>query len=555
MFVTKESEILDQNIRRKLIEEMISNRNSERKREAYKRYLCYKDQIDQFVVENLSKQFDTDTVKEMAYCISNISLVRKIIDKLARVYNAGCERSIEDNEDATKAIQGLEKILCFNSQIRSTNKFLKLQRNVAFYIKPCPVQIPGSVDVKYNIKLEPMNPYLYDVAHDSCDKTKPLVYMLSNYCYEPILYSTGDLKSAARPTSASALPHVASNSHVDEDPLSKYNGEIIWWSDSYHFTTNYKGEIVSDQKEQNANPIRELPFVNFSLDQDGEFWAIGGDDLIDGAILVNCLLTHNQHVGITQGYGQFYMRGKNLPRGIKVGPTKGIIMEYEKDDPTPEAGFLSANPQLDSLRGLTENYIALLLTTNNLSTSAVGASLGSNQMAPSGIAMIIDKAESMEDVQDQRQIFIDSEPSIWRKIALWMGVYKDNLIDDLKEYQLDPAATKDLKLSFTAAPVIMSEAEKLANFKLRKDLGIDSDIDLIMADNPGFDREDAEEKYKQVLEDKMNEIMIKNQIVKENPDLADAMNPQDPNAQPNQGANPNESYKGNGNGQPNNSNN
>jgi hypothetical protein len=197
------------------------------------------------------------------------------------------------------------------------------------------------------------------------------------------------------------------------------------------------------------------------------------------------------------------MRGKNLPRNIKIGPSKAILMEYQEGEPAPELGFATASPQIDALRGLVESYIALLLTTNNLSTSSVSSSLNGQSAAPSGIAMVIDKAESMEDVNDQRQIFIDNEPAIWRKINKWLAVYGDAMVDGLRGLSLPENFEDGFVIHFNEAPVILSEAEKLANLKARKELGLDTMIDLVMKDNPSFSYEQAEEKLKQILEEKI----------------------------------------------------
>lgn len=511
MQIKNEDELLDEKTRYEIIKEMLSPENMARKQEAYRRFLCYKDQTAQFVREKLSKQFDTDTVNEMEYCISNISFTRKIIDKLARVYNSGVERVVDKNKKITKKLNGLEKALQFNTKIRQTNKFLKLQKNVALYIKPCPVYNSQTKQTRYTVIPEPLNPYLYDVVEDFYDRTKPLAYILSDFNYSPMLYTQGNITSASRPiNNPDNKTGNGKDEKIADSPQDAMIGNIIWWTDSYHFTTNYRGQIVAnpDVEEQSINnPIKELPFVNFAIDQDGQFWAQGGDDLADGAVLVNCMLTHNQHVGVTQGYGQFWMKGKNLPRSVKIGPTKSILMEYEKEDPTPELGYATASPQIDSLRVLTESYIALLLTTNNLSTSAVAASLSGSQSAASGIAMIIDKAESMEDVNDQRQIFIDKEPDIWRKIAKWIEAYGDQLDEDIREYAITPADAEEIQVNFIDAPVIMSESEKLNNMKLRKELGLDSQIDLIIRDNPGITRDEASEKLRKIMEDKMMEQM------------------------------------------------
>lgn len=512
MRIQNENEILDIKVRQQIIEEMKSPENQERKREAYRRYLVYKDKTKDFVIEQLLNQFDGDTVKEMSYCISNISIVRKIIDKLARVYSNGVDRELEGSEQEEENLELLSKKLKFDTEIKKTNKFLKLQKNVAFYVKPCPIQnIDGSKN--YTIKLEPLNPYLYDVVEDYNDRTRPMVYVLSDFKYDAASNNApvGDFAFAGRSLKE---PLSISNSNkkddkIADDPADQETGEIVWWSDAYHFTTNTKGEIISQEV---INPIGEKPLINFAIDQDGSFWAQGGNDLVDGGIFINSIMTHNQHVGISQGYGQFWMKGKNLPRNIKVGANKMILMEYDSTagESAPDLGFATASPQLDSLRSLVEQYIALLLTTNNLSTSSVSASLNGSSASPSGIAMIIDKSESMEDVKDQRQIFIDNEPQIWRVINKWLIIFRELLIDDLKPLILPEGFEQNMSLNFLEAPMIMSESEKLQNLKIRKELGIDTMLDLIFKDNPQYSMQQAEEKLKSLLEEKIKNTMKSN---------------------------------------------
>lgn len=497
MRIEQEQDLLNPSVRKQIIQEIKAGENQERKRAAYKRYLCYRDKTDLFVKELLLKQLDRSTVDEMEYCITNISIVRKIIDKLARVYNAGVKREIEGDDKATENLNKIAKELDFNSEMKKENKFLKLQKNSALYIKPCPItDIEGNT--KYTVRPEPLNPYLYDVVEYEYDRRKAMAYVLSDFDYGQTLYTTNDAATAGRSSDApsSKLPQGNGKDELIADtPEDAKTETFIWWSNNFHFTSDESGKIISESTE---NPIKMLPFVNFAIDQDGQFWAQGGDDLINGGILVNSILTHNQHISTTQGYGQFYMKGKNLPRNIKIGPTKAIIMEYEEGEPVPDLGFASANPPIDSLRANVESYIALLLTTNNLSTSSVASSLGTNNTAPSGIAMMIDKAESREDTEDQRQIFLDNEPVIWEIIRRWLDVYQESLVDPLKGLSIPEGFV--LKLKFHDAPVVVAESEKLANLKLRKELGLDSMVDLIMKDDPDLTKEQAEEKLKEISE-------------------------------------------------------
>ena len=111
------------------------------------------------------------------------------------------------------------------------------------------------------------------------------------------------------------------------------------------------------------------------------------------------------------------MSGKNLPRNQTIGPNKAVILEYEDGEPVPQVGFATANPPLRELMQNVESLVALTLTTNDLSTSGVSASLDGGGAVASGVALMVDKAESQEDVKDQRQMFIDGEKDIWRITA------------------------------------------------------------------------------------------------------------------------------------------
>lgn len=528
MKIKFESELLKADVRAKIIEEIEGRENLVRKFQAYKRYQCYKDKTSHYVVELLLCQFDAVTVEEMRYALSNISIVKKVIDKLARVYSNGVERSISGNETATKNLKTLEKVLDVNTAVKKANRFLKLNKNVDLFVKPCPVYDANGNTVKWTIKLEVLLPYLYDVVEDYYDRTKAMCVILSDYQPPSTALANMDGRRSPVPLSSAIVSdgkkdgkdQTIADSPADQKNYTGENCEkqYVFWSKNYHFTCNSKGEIIANETNpNNENPLKVFNHINFAIDQDEAFWAEGGDDLIDGAVLINALVTHTMHVGTVQGYGQFYMTGENLPRSIKVGPTKAIIAEYKKDEQAkPEMGFLNASPQLDSLRGLLEMYIALLLTTNNLSTSGVSTQLSGGSTLPSGIALILDKAESLEDIQDQRQVFIDKEPDMWEAINQDLKVYGDgNLVEELKGLQLPDDFKKNFNLKFHDATPIMSEQEKLNNMKLRQELGIDTMLSLLMKDDPSLSEQQAEEKLKKLIEQRLKEKMLEKEAAEE----------------------------------------
>lgn len=509
MRLENEHQLLDAEVRKRIIEEIKGRENRDRKQRAYKRYKCYKDQTHLFVLEHLLAQFDENTVKEMQYALCNISFTKKIVNKLARVYSNGVKREADTKKD-TKKVEEHEKLLRVNQTMKKLNRFLRLQQNVLLYIKPV------KVGEKFRIKLVPLQPYFYDVIEDPNDPETPMAVILSHFTPE-IYRSTSVLDFANRENRGAqvAKQHDGMHQMIADKPEDSpaeadlEKGKLIWWSKSYHFVTDENGGIVSSTQGEGpaevANPILELPFENFAVDQDNAFWAEGGDDIVDGAIRINTQLTNLMHIGVTQGYGQLVLSGAGLPSQVKVGPNHAIKLEVEKGsgDQPGTAEFITANPPLADLKDLIVMKIALLLSTNNLSTKHIAADLSSASDFPSAIAMIVDMAESTEDVEDQAQVFLDGEPKVWKKIAKWEEIYADRelLDDELAKHQLPEDI--DVSVTFESAKPIMSEKEELEVMKMRKELGLDRMVDLIMRDNPGM----SEERAKARLDEILNEAM------------------------------------------------
>lgn len=507
MRIKTQEEILDPGIRKKIIEEIECSENKDRKHKSFKRHMIYKDQVEYWVLEMLERQFDQNTVKEMAYAISNISFLKKIIDKLARVYSQGAIRTVVDDagvlsEEDTAKVQKLSKILNINSKQKSVNRYLKLHSNDAMYIKPCPNEYG-----QWSVVPTVLAPHLYDVVEDYYDRTKGLVYILSAYEPQTIQYTSQDVSKEGRSFDTSIRPKIGNgkdeiiaDSPEDSDVEKK---QYIWWSDNYHFTTDYQGNIVSEGTE---NPIGKSPIIPYAKDQDNNFWAQGGDDLEQQSVRLNAQMSHINYIGALQGYGTFYYKGKKAPSNLAIGPSKGIKLEYEKDDPIPEIGFAQSSPQLTALMQMVEAQLALLLTTNNLSTAGVSTSMGTPSGFTSALHAMVDKSESMEDVQDQQQIFLDNEPKMWDVINKWLMLYEQEgtLVEELQGLTIPEDMT--VNVQFLQPTPIVSEGEKLANIKLRKELGINTMEDLIKIDQPNLTDEEAHEKLEQIQEQKVLKV-------------------------------------------------
>lgn len=522
MKITSEEQLLNAEVRKKLIKHFNEGECAIRKAEAFKGYECLKDKTSNYVLKDLLKLFSLQTVEEMQYSIANISILRKVIDKLAKVYSNGALREVPKNKKATQNVQSLAEVMRMNAAMKKANRYFRTFKNTLIYVRPQQMD-----DGKYGVEIEIKPPFNYDVVEDPTNYKVPLAVVLSDYRpARPTLYYLGDTGRAGRegatrlaePSQVGAGEDISAgqNSLVRSySPGSSKGGadkderEFIWWTKSFHFTTDCNGEIISRPFEGEgldtiANPIEELPFQNLAGDQDSCFWAEGGKDLIDSGVKINTMITNADHIGVNQGYGQLYMTGKNLPKSVTVGPNRCVQLEHDKEDPTPVIGYLQANPPLDALKSQIEMAVALMLSTNNLSTSGISVSLSGGRDFASGVALMIDKSESTEDINDQAQIFIDAEPEVWRLVADWMEFLKNSgsLSEDFSKYPIKAEEVEQMTLSFPKSQVIQSESEKLDNLKKRKDLGLNREVELIMLDNPGMSEEDAQAKLDKINEEK-----------------------------------------------------
>lgn len=510
MIAFKEIDVLDERFRAKVIKEILGEENQIRKQKQYRRYEVYNDMVAKHTEDLFAKQFDQATIEEMRMSLTNVSLCKKIINKISRVYSHGVSRELVEKRKQ-KEFDKLEKRLKINSKMKKANRYLELHKNIWTMALPVANRnMTGDVE-SYDLKISVLPPFLFDVIESSENREEALALILSNYNPKnaQVRYDAPE-RTGARGSirgNQNSFPEgdgkdqVIADNPLDFDPEKQ---SFIWWTKSFHFVTDQKGIMISEGEP--LNPIDEIPGISLNKDQDDQFWSIGGDDLVDSCILANAMLTNINHIGIQQGYGQAFMIGKNLPDRVKLGPTHCVKLEPSGEGETASFGYANSGAPLTDLKDLTVTQIALLLSTNNLSTTGVKVDLGSGSEFPSGIAQMIDKSESTEDVKDQMQIFLDNEPRLWRVIGKWLDLYRSKglLTEDLKniEYNWDA-----LSINIKEPQTIISESEKLDNLKKRKELGLNTMLELILIDNPGMNDTDAEKKLLELIEEKQKAIL------------------------------------------------
>lgn len=517
MRLQDEAQLLDPAFRKLVLDEITQPENVARKGEYLKRYEVYKDMTSKYVIQGLvAEGLLPETIAQMGNRVGNVSLCRKVVNKLARAYSGGVQRMAEPAA-AQEAVDDLTRLLSFDQRMKKGDRYRELQRNMMFFVGPeIDTETSSPESPLYKLKLSVLAPWQYDVIEDWQDREIPKVVIISDFTERDGggTSAATEAQAGIHTTKLTAVPSTNAKDDViadaPEDAGRGCKREFIWWCKEYHFTTNEKGEILTSKSPEDfLNPINYLPMANNADEQDGQFWAKGGSDLVDGSILVNKLITDMNFISYLQGYGQYVVTGQNVTKErFRFGPNNALVLEYDpsKEEPEPNVTVLSGNPPIDSWMKMIEQYVALVLTTNNLSPSNVSGTLNANTF-PSGIAALVEQSEATDDISDKQNEYKDTERRIWEATKRWQNLYMSTsqLVPEFAEVGQLP---DDLEISikFHEAKPAITEAEKLNNLKVRKELGIDEMIDLIRIDNPDMTEEEATKKLERIQAEKLKAV-------------------------------------------------
>lgn len=526
--LAKDEELLNQEFRSRILAEISTPENIERKNFALRRHEIYRDRIKKWVMEALNKEgLSAKTLAQMENRAANISICKKVVNKLARLYVGSVIRKVDD-KPSQLAIDDLTDVLCFDSKMKKADRYRQLFKNCLIRVMPEKDSVESTEgEDKFTLKMNILAPWQYDVVEDANDKEKARVIILSDFVERNNSQTTSlqnsDLSDGR--TGQGIVPQWHQGDRKDqaiadtpEDAGQEPdNRRFIWWNKTYHFTTDAKGQIVEDlSPEDSLNPIGKLPFCNAPEDQDGEFWAQGGEDLVDGCVLVNQQITDMNSIMYIQGWGQPFITGKDVTAQMKEGgPHTAITIDVEEDDPTPTFEYVNASPPIDAWMKTIEQYVALLLSTNNLSPGNVSGKLDAS-VFPSGIAAVVEMSEANNSLQDSEKTFQGCERETWSIVQAWMELLSEKKALNSELEQIGSFPDADVTVKYTELKPAVTEGEKLDNLKKRKDLDINRRVELILIDEPDLGFDDAMLKLKEIDEEKLKRAqMLTNQFMED----------------------------------------
>lgn len=475
----------DENYRKAVLSDIHSSENIDRKAESYKQYEVFNDRFDPFVKKEMERQLGESSTKE-APRISCVNLSKTIVNNEASIYkNAPTRHFNLSSQEQIKKMADIYADGKFNITLKKQNRYFKLQQQSWLMV------IPKNGKLKTRV----LFPHHVDVI-ESSDPEEPEAFLISTFDKSKVSTGTGrNLKIADA-----------------EDYLANVERYTVW-DKNVNFIMSGKGEIVSKVIK---NPIGIIPIVEASGSKDGEYLVRQGQTLAEFTIQYNVCLSDLQQIVRLQGFSIMVYTGnpEQAPKDLRIGPNLVLILPQDANNPqmNSDAKFISPSPNIEGSIKVLVNLLANFLSSRGVDTSVIASDLGQGSTYSSGLERLLAMIDKFEASQDDVALFEDVEAKIFDIVKGYLKAYSGTSeLDD--RYALTNIDKATLTTVFTKPEAIKTDSEKVDNAKSRKDLGVWSEVEIIMSLD-GISEEEAIKKLEKIYENqkKVAELKLKYKV-------------------------------------------
>lgn len=248
------------------------------------------------------------------------------------------------------------------------------------------------------------------------------------------------------------------------------------WTATGYVRRDYRGHpIKREGNRENVNPYGVLPFIPlFDTLPDDRFFLPGGNDLIEVQEAINVALANLWRAVELQAHGQAWATGINAGEALQTGPDRAITL--------PQGGtfgFAAPNAPIEAILQAIEFVLRQVAAVNDVGADVFDLS----KRAESGSAKHAERIDLKEARQDDIALWRAYEHRLFEMIKRVVNVHAPGTIPESATVAVDFAELQDN----------LTEAEFLENTARKLELGLWSQVDAILAQNPdGFaTRKDA----------------------------------------------------------------
>lgn len=465
-------DLLNQETRFKIIQDIKSEENQQRKAKSQKEYEVFKGVLHKYVVEYLKKQFLNSTVKEMPI-ISSINLAKKIVTNEASIYKSEPKRSISGvDESINDEIESLYQEMNVDSKMMKLNQIYKLQQQALLQVLPKSgkLELRCYYSHQYDVIPNAENPELADGY---------IISVFDKQNYNDSVQSISSLKSAPLMGSNDFRDSV-NQKIADKDDYQAALERYVVWTKDYNFIMDGKGNMLS---EDPTSPIADagiMPFVDVAMDKDFEYFVRGNDGAVDFTIQYNGALSDIANVVKMQGWGQAYLKGDKdlMPESLVIGVNHVLRLPIDPNSKVEtEFGFSTPNSNIEGSIKYIELLLSNYLSSKGLEASTISSNNSKVQSYSSGVERLLSQIEKFEASKADFALFRYVENKMFEIIKAWSYVLSSTgtLLNPLSEIPLDAK----LNVKYEEPTMIQSIGEKTDLLIKQLDAGLKSKLQAI----------------------------------------------------------------------------
>lgn len=407
--------VLDQNDIEQMIEEINNQEEVDRRAHMLRRGRIYADGGKSFLIEELKKEFGSESLNEMR--LAPLNLLKKIVNKRSTLYKqAPIRKATTDLDSDQVLIDFYTQDLDFNEMMDKAHRYFTLYSNVALY--------PYPVGDKIAFRVIP--PYQYSVTPNKIDPTISDVWVFNRFVEEGDVTPQDSLLPAGGGQGfGRERGFKTKDSKIDSmQKQTEKKRTFIFWTDAQHFTVDEDGELLmvdssgAPIEEQIVNPIEMSPVVNLAKDRDGQFWATQFADTVELSIAVMKAWTDILTIAKHHGFSILTVVSEEEPKQLTIGINRAVWLKQKPDGPQPSINYVQASSPLAEYKDLIMELTGLILSTADINPKEISGSSGGASFS-SGFQALIETSDTLEARKRDQNPLRRAEQQTWEIIKRW----------------------------------------------------------------------------------------------------------------------------------------
>lgn len=335
------------------------------------------------VLKDLQATMSAETFKEVSTRVAPINVLKRLIEKLSKIYAKPPQRAIVDGSDADdKLLADYVQAMDMNTEMGSSsgaNGFFNLFKNA--WIEPYLDEETSAP----KLRVIPSDRFfVYSV--DSVNPTNPthLVKIMGTY---------------------------KTQAGVERTLFYAYTSdEFLIFNDEMEILQD---KMAATEVEDGKNPLGALPGIYINRSRHNLMPQIDSDTLAMTK-LIPILLSDLNYALKYQTFGAIYSIDCEIPKTVWA---PNMVLNLKSDGNGDKPGTIGTiKPEVDSDKALAmiKALFSLWMETRAIKAGSMGALTTEN--AASGIAKAIDEMDTSEDRQNQVPYFAAAEAKLWALI-------------------------------------------------------------------------------------------------------------------------------------------